>query len=287
MRTIQQAIDQVKTLTYNNKHIRALIFQGSLIMPHPKIDAFTDIDPLFIVDDLNMFINDESWIELFGTPIARFNDKIDISQGGECYTRLMIMDDHFKIDASFMHVKDARFANNFLLYKIIIDKDNVVPKPSFNDASAFYVNKPSQETYVKTIQTFFFDTSYVIKSLRRGEFFFTRHMYHVLNQKLKKLLSWYVGIFNDFNINIGSEGRYLFDMLDKKTRAMLLETFAGKTMDDNFKALDAYVNLVGHLGRTIEKHLGYPYPYQTEKDMIRYIEEATCRPLETQPDISL
>jgi len=287
MRTIQQAIDQAKTLTHNNNHIRALIFQGSLVMPDPKIDAFTDIDPLFIVDDLNIFINDESWINIFGTPIARFNDEIDINQSVTWYTRLMIMDDHFKIDASFMHVKDICFIHEFPLYKTIIDKDNIVPKPSFNDASAFYVNKPSQELYSKTIQSFFIDTSYVIKSLRRGEFFFTRHMYHVLNQKLKKLLSWYVGVFNDFNINIGSEGRYLFDILDKKTRALLLETFAGKTMDDNFKALDAYVSLVGHLGRTIEKHLGYPYPYQTEKDMIRYIKETKHRPLDSQQDITL
>lgn len=287
MRTIQQAIDQAKDLAYDNKHIRALIFQGSLIMPHPKIDAFTDIDPLFIVDDVNMFIDDESWIETFGTPIARFNDKTNIKEGGKCYIRLMIMDDHFKIDASFMHVKDACFVNGLPLYKIIIDKDHVVPEPSFNDDSAFYVRKPSQKTYVKTIQTFFFDTSYVIKSLRRGEFFFTRHMYHVLNQKIKKLLSWLLGVSHDFKINIGAEGRYLFDMLDKKTQTLLLDTFAGKSVDDNLKALDAYVSLVGHVGRTIGNRLGYPYPYQTEKDMVRYIEEMKRRPLETQTGFSL
>ena len=157
--------------------------------------------------------------------------------GGTWHTRLMIMDNHFKIDASSMHARarDVKYVRDFPLYKIIIDKDGIVPEPKHTDASPFYVTRPTSDAFSSLLQTCFFDVSYVTKSLRRGAYFFTRRMFSVLNEKLTRLLGWYLGIHHDFCVNIGAEGRYLFDVLDEPTRAMVEDTFAGADPDDQWR----------------------------------------------------
>lgn len=287
MRTIQQAIDQVKAFTRNNEHIRALVFQGSLVMPNPKIDNFTDVDPLFYVDEIDAFIKDESWIEFFGKPIARFSDQGVDDSGEMWYTRLLLLEDGFKMDISFVDVKYAKYANNMSLYKVIIDKDGIVPEPNVKDESNFYIEKPTQVAFDQILGEFYFDTSYVIKSLRRNELFFTRYMFHILNKKVKAMLGWYLSSRFDNKVNIGSEGRYFFDLLSGDIKTMVINTFAGKTIQAQFDALDAYFTLIGYLGREIEKNTELSFNYQLEKDMLNYVKNAKKKPLENHETIKL
>lgn len=287
MRTIQQAIDQVKEFTHSNEHVRALVFQGSLVMPNPKIDNFTDVDPLFYVDDIDAFIKDESWIEFFGNPIARFSDQGGDEKGDTWYTRLLLLEDGFKMDVSFVDIKHAKYANNMSLYKVIIDKDGIVPKPKVNDESNFYIKKPSQADFDQILGEFYFDTSYVVKSVRRNELFFTRYMFHILNKKVKAMLGWYLSAKNDYQVNIGSEGRYFFDLLEDDIKTMVIDTFAGKTIQKHFDALDAYFKLIGYLGREIEKKTELTFNYQLEKDMMHYVKNAKKKPLANNETIDL
>ncbi|MCF7925880.1 MAG: aminoglycoside 6-adenylyltransferase [Candidatus Izimaplasma sp.] len=287
MRKLQEAIKQVKQFARDNSHIRGLVFRGSLIMNSAKIDRFTDIDPLFYVDTLDAFIEDESWIDYFGKPIARFTDEIDNKHGGKVYTRLLILEDGFKLDVSFEDIKYANFVNDMKLYRVILDKDNLFPKQNTSSESHFFIDKPTEDTYHQILNEFFFDTSYVTKSLRRNELFFTRYMYGILNQKIKALLAWYLGIQQDFQVNIGAEGRYIFDLLDSKVKQMVLDTFAGKTYQDNIDALYAYYDLVGYLGRYIEQYLSFSYLYDTEEAMLQYIKDAETVPIDISEEITL
>lgn len=287
MRTLQQAIDQAKQFAKENDHIRALVFQGSLVMPNPKIDAFTDIDPLFYVDDIDAFINDESWIDFFGSPIARFSDEGTETSGAKWYARLLLLKDGFKMDVSFQDIKYAKEAVHMPLYKVIIDKDGKIPTPPVTDESNFYTVPPTKETFHQILNEFFFDTTYVVKSIRRNELFFTRFMFGVLNKKIKALLGWYLGFNSNYTTNIGAEGRYLFDLMDDSLKQMVLDTFAGKTVIAHLDALDAYFRLVGFLGREIEKQSSIPYLYQVEKALLDYVEKAQEISLENEEVINL
>jgi aminoglycoside 6-adenylyltransferase len=287
MRTIQQAIDQAKQFAKENDHIRALVFQGSLVMPNPKIDAFTDIDPLFYVDDIDAFIKDESWIDFFGSPIARFSDEGTEASGAKWYARLLLLKDGFKMDVSFQDVQYAKEAIHMPLYKVILDKDNIIPVPPVTDESNFYTKPPTKESFHHILNEFFFDTSYVVKSIRRNELFFTRFMFGVLNKKIKALLGWYLGYDSNYTTNIGAEGRYLFDLMDDQLKQMVLDTFAGKTVQAHLDALYAYFRLVGFLGREIEKQSNLPYLYQVEKEVLQYVKNAQQKPLKNEEVIRL
>ncbi|MEC9485704.1 MAG: aminoglycoside 6-adenylyltransferase [Candidatus Izemoplasma sp.] len=286
MRRLQEAIQQVEDFARKNDHIRGLVYQGSLVMKNGKIDRFTDVDPAFYVDDVGYFLNDESWIKQFGTPIARFSDVGQNSDGMTWYTRLLLLKDGFKMDISFHHVNNAKYINEDPLYKVIIDKDGIFPKNTSRESN-FYVKEPTEQQFHDKLNEFFFDTSYVIKSLRRNELFFTRFMYGVLNEKIEALLSWYMGIKHDFKVNIGAKGRYFFDLLDSKVKSMVIDTFAGKTYTDNLEALYAYFDLVHYLGAYIEEHLGLSYLHHTEKAMRKYIDQVKDIPLKLDEEIAL
>nr|HPJ24050.1 aminoglycoside 6-adenylyltransferase [Bacillota bacterium] len=110
----------------------------------------------------------------------------------------------------------------------------------------------------------------VAKALARNEMFFVKHMNSVLQQKIKKLLDWYIGISYDFKVNTGLEGRYYRRYLDEHTWSMLLKTYADGERMNTANALLASFELVRHLGMHISKQLGFSYPYQHEKDMLAY-----------------
>ena len=82
----------------------------------------------------------------------------------------------------------APYANEMELYKVVIDKDGIIPKPEVTDERKFYVKIPTEAEFHSELDDFFFDTSYVIKSLYREEMLFTKYMFQILQKKFLEIM---------------------------------------------------------------------------------------------------
>lgn len=270
MRDLHLELEKIIEFARNNDNIRALVLQGSFVNDNVVLDDFSDLDPLFYVNDLKEFIDNDDWKLQFGDPISFFHDEGDLRNGHKWYTRLTIYSDGFKLDFGFQSVDTAKYANEMPLYKIYLDKDGVLPIPEVNDERKFYVKKPTEEEFLERINTFFFDTSYVVKALNRDEMFFEKFMEIELQRKIHKLLEWYIGIKNDFKVNTGLQGRYFKKYLTKEEWQMVLKTYAGSNKKECMGALLSSFDLVSYLGRYICDKLGFKYPNKHEQDMLDY-----------------
>ncbi len=280
MRDLYKELDKLIEFANNNKNIRGLVLQGSFINDKIETDDFSDLDPLFYVKDLSEFIEDDEWKTYFGKPISFFHD-----EGGsgdrKWYTRLTIYSDGFKIDFGFQSVKSIKHANDMELYEVYVDKDNVIPKPEVKDDSKFYIKIPTEEEYLERINTFFFDSSYVVKALARDEMFFEKYMEQVLKKKIHKLLEWHIGCRYDFKVNPGVVGRYIKKYLTDEEWKMLLKTYPDSNKSHCAKALIYSYDLVRYLGENIANCLDFTYPKQHELDMLNYCKDKINKYIET------
>lgn len=277
MRNLEEELKKLIKFSEDNDNIRALVLQGSFINENAPLDDFSDLDPLFYVNDLSEFIDKDDWRDYFGKPISQFNDEGGNEEKEKWYTRLTIYSDGFKLDFGFQSVLAAKYANEMSLYKIYVDKDNILPKPEVSDERKFYVKKPSKEEVLERINTFFFDTSYVVKALARNEMFFEKYMEQVLKKKIFKLLSWYIGIKHDFKVNIGSVGRYFKQYLSNEEWNMLLDTYPDSNKNNCARALIASYDFVRYLGKYICDYMDCEYPYEHEQNMLDYCKDKIIR----------
>lgn len=270
MRDLYKELENLIRFALKNDNIRGLVLQGSFVNDNAPIDDFSDLDPLFYVKDLSEFLEDNEWKNYFGKPISFFHDEGVIKDNHKWYTRLTIYSDGFKMDFGFQSVKSIKYARNMELYKVYVDKDNVIPEPEVIDDSKFYIKKPTEEEYIERINAFFFDTSYVVKALARDEMFFEKYMEQVLKKKIHKLLEWHIGCKHNFEVNAGVIGRYFKKYLSKDEWEMLLKTYPDSDKLNCAKALIKSFDLVRYLGESIANCLGYTYPKQHELDMLDY-----------------
>ncbi len=274
MRNLNTELEKLIAFAKKDNNIRALVLQGSFVNANSHLDDFSDLDPLFYVNDVTKFTEDDSWKTHFGRPISFFNDEALYHDGHKWYTRLTLFEDSFKIDFGFQSIEVAKYANEMNLYKIYLDKDNIVPVPDVADESKFYVKKPTEAEFLDRMNAFFFDTSYVVKSLVRDEIFFEKYMESVLQMKLRKLLDWYIGIQHNFKVNTGLYGRYFKRYLTEKEWKMLLKTYPNSDKVSCINALLASYDLVRYLGIYISDKLGFVYPSKHDKEMLQYCTKA-------------
>lgn len=273
MRNLEDELSKLIEFANNNDNIRALVLQGSFVNNKAPIDDFSDLDPLFYVKDINEFVSKDNWKGYFGKPISYFHDEGDFNDKHKWYSRLTIYADGFKMDFGFLSIELAKYANQMPLYKVYVDKDNIIPSPEVIDERKFYVQQPKKEEVLERINTFFFDTSYVVKSLARDEMFFEKYMEQVLKKKIYKLICWYIGIKHNFQVNTGNVGRYFKKYLTTDEWEMLLSTYPDSNKTNCARALLASYDLVRYLGDYICDYLGCEYPYKHEKNMLNYCKD--------------
>jgi aminoglycoside 6-adenylyltransferase len=66
MRTESEMIDLIINTAKNDERIRAVQMQGSRTNPNAPLDNFRDFDICYYVYDIESFINNPDWIDLFG-----------------------------------------------------------------------------------------------------------------------------------------------------------------------------------------------------------------------------
>lgn len=149
MRNSTEIYSLLEKITWQDNRILALYMNGSRVNPNVMQDDFQDYDVVFVVTETSSFINDKKWINNFGSPFyfqlpdenPNFpNDKENF------YGYLVQFDDGVRMD---IHIETLSHAleniKNDSLCKILIDKNNYLPKIPESSDKDYWVKHPSQE----------------------------------------------------------------------------------------------------------------------------------------------
>lgn len=262
MRDRNKVLDEIIEYAKENENIRGLVLQGSLVNPAAPIDEFSDLDPMFVVAETENMADDDSWIFKFGNPISHCYNTIQLDEKEKWNQEMMLVlfEDGLKVDFSLFPVAAVETIKDLPLYQIVIDKDGCIPKPARKTEEGFYTEKPTEERFVKRMNGFLWDTTYVAKSLWRGEMYFAKFMFDLLHRYMEEVIAWHLGAKSNWTNNPGVCGRYFHRQMGPDHWQMVLDTYAGSDVEDNWRALFASLKLVRVFGRETAKLLNYPYP---------------------------
>jgi aminoglycoside 6-adenylyltransferase len=242
---------------------------------------------LLVLTDTRPLARDDGWLSELGTPLTLFRDRQRL-WGSTTYTRLVLYEDHTKVDYTLWPVTLLRRVVERqrlpdLLdwgYRVLLDKDGLtagLPAPTH---TAHIPVRPSERAYRALVEEFWWETIYVAKNLWRDELVHARYNLEVVMKLdlLRRLLEWRIEIDHDWSWKPGIVGRGLKWHLTPDTWAEVEATYAGPGIEENWEALFATTTLFRRVAIEVGEALGYPYPADLDRRVSAYLEEVRRMP---------
>ncbi|WP_066398683.1 aminoglycoside 6-adenylyltransferase [Neobacillus mesonae] len=275
MRSDQEMFDLVLNMAKRDDRIRAVAMNGSRTNPNAPKDLFQDFDIVYMVTEIDSFIQDENWIDIFGERIIMQTPEKRSSSCIKRYAYLMLFADGNRIDLTLIPINNKdEYLQEDTLTVILLDKDDalpMIPQPTDKD---YWVKRPTAEDFSNCCNEFWWVSTYVAKGLWRKEMLYAQdHLNNCVRPMLLKMLEWQVGIQNDFAVSIGKCGKYLEKFLPEDTWKELMLTYSDGKYESVWNALLTASNLFGTTAKSIAESLNFEYPHDDDKRVTKYLKQ--------------
>lgn len=282
MRSEDQVLQQILDFANQDENIRAVILNGSRVNPNIEKDIFCDYDIVCFAHDLDKYIDNQSWISLFGDlVIMQFNRHDDFPQ--DQYVFLMQFTDGVRIDLSFANLSMIDQSIEDSLTVVLLDKDNCIPAVPPPDESGYITKKPTQAEYDLMVNEFWWVSTYVAKSLWRSEPTTAKYLFEVIVRDcLNKMVVWFIAMQHDWHINAGKMGKKFGKLLPFELWQELLSTYPGIEEEEIWQALFRAGTLMRKMSIPVAESLGYVYHYQEDERVTAYLQQVMQLPKNAQ-----
>lgn len=238
---------------------------------------FQDFDIVYIVSEMNSFIEDKHWIDVFGERIIMQTPEnmslFPPTLGGR-FSYLMLFTDGNRMDLTLVPIEEKdKYCKEDKLTVILMDKDNCLPKVALPTDEDYWSKRPSAEYFADCCNEFWWVSTYVAKGLWRNEILYAQeHLNNILRPMLLKMLEWQVGIENSFSVSIGKYGKYMEKYVPEECWQELLSTYAIGNYKDTWRALFAMVNLFRNTSIFVADRLGFEYSSEEDERVTAYLD---------------
>ena len=248
-----------------DERIRIVGMEGSRTNVNIPKDCYQDYDITYFVTDMDSFIKDENWIDVFGKRIIlQKPDAMTLfSPGKNVYSYLFICDDDVKIDLSIMPLfsVDEYLNGEDKLIRILLDKDGKIPNLPIPTDEAYRIKKPSANYFDDCCNEFWFVSTYIAKGLLREELLFASwHMEQIARVELLRMLSWKIGLLHGYGFSLGKHYKFIYKYISENEWDLLMKTYCLDAMDNCWKALESAHQLFRQTSKYLANELNYIYP---------------------------
>lgn len=276
-RIIQQLVSWGQALPT----LRALILTSTRTTPQATPDLFSDYDVIVAVTELNPYLADEGWLEVFGPVLVLYRDPVRREYGLARFARITQYEDGLKIDFTVCPVEWVqRLAAEPVLppdldvgYRVLLDKDGLTGGLKPPTYRAFVPKPPSEAEYHTVVEEFFHEATYVAKHLWRDDLLPAKYnLDQVMKQKkLRTLLEWRIEIEHGWSLKTGAYGKGLKRHTPAALWAELEATYVGAGLEENWAALFRSVDLFRTVAVQVGEALGYAYPHDLDRRVVAYL----------------
>ncbi|MCJ8012357.1 aminoglycoside 6-adenylyltransferase [Paenibacillus sp. KQZ6P-2] len=283
MRTKQEMMDLVLNVAKKDERIRAVAMNGSRTNPNAPVDPFQDYDIVYLVSEMDSFIQDPQWVDVFGDRIIMQTpenmDLFPASLGGR-FTYLMLFTDGNRIDLMLVPIEEKEiYCQEDKLTVILLDKDQNLPEIASPSDEKYWVQRPSAAFFADCCNEFWWVSTYVAKGLWRNEILYAQHhLQNIMRPMLIKMLEWQVGIQTDFSVSTGKNGKYLQQYMTEQNWNELLSTYPDGSYENVWKALFDMCLLFRSCALFVAKHFEFEYPHQDDERVTAYLKHVHALP---------
>lgn len=281
MRDEEQILDMILQVAQKDNRIRLVFMNGSRVNMNVHKDVFQDYDIVFVVEDMQSFLDNPTWIDIFGKCIIKQEPEGMVSFPHDLegwYTYLMLFEDGNRIDLMLLPIEDLnRYLDSDTLTKVLLDKDEVIEEAIIASDQGYYIKKPTAVEFEECCNEFWWITTYIVKAIKRNEFFYaSEHMNLYLRSEVLKMLSWNVGFTHNFQVNVGKCYKYLDHYLPLETLQQVKDSYDIKSIKHCEITLISLVKLFRSESKLLADRLQYLYPdydIKVSAYIHRFIEE--------------
>jgi aminoglycoside 6-adenylyltransferase len=261
--------------------LRAILWTSSRTNPSALVDVFSDYDIILVVEDINPYYEDESWLEDFGRVLVLYRDPLRLESGCQCFARITQYEDGLKIDFGVWPIELLRkIAADPVLpdfldvgYCVILDKDGLAAglrQPSYR---AFIPSPPAGTFFQETIEEFFHEATYVVKHLWRDDLIAAKYNLDFMMKYdlLRRMMEWQMEFDHGWSVKLGAYGRGLKKWIRSEIWVEFENTFTGANIADNWIALFRTVDLFRKVALDVATHLGYEYLHDLDRRTVTYL----------------
>jgi aminoglycoside 6-adenylyltransferase len=279
MRSDDEILNLIIHVAQTDDRIRAVLLNGSRANPNAIQDRFRDFDIVYLVNEIETFLNDPAWIDIFGErlilqmPETMFLQE-PLHKDIVAFHYLMLFKDGSRIDLCLFpleklqadHKKDS-------LTIVLLDKDDrFTGLPAAND-SDYLIKSPTQKEFSDCCNEFWWVSTYVAKALWRNELVYAKAMFEgPVRSMFLKMIEWKIGIDTGFSISFGNNGRNIERYLSPGLYEKLLTTYADHDPANNWKALFAITRLFSDLAHENARSLNLHYNKDEDNNVTSYLQ---------------
>ncbi len=279
MRSEQEMYALILDFAKDHTGIKAVYMNGSRANKNIPKDNLQDFDIVYVVEEIDSFRIDKSWISYFGEiAIMQEPDRSVLIESHrnpkEQYTFLMQFTDGNRIDLTFQSLDKAKveFGKDKLTVNLL-DKEHILPEIGAPSEEDYYVKKPSEELFAACCNQFWWVSTYIVKGLARKEVLYAKDACHLyVRPMLIKMLGWKAASKHDYQICFGKSYKFLERYLDLEDWNRLLLTFSGSDLEEMWKSLFILCDLFDETAMLVSEKMGYTYNLEESRKTREYID---------------
>ncbi len=282
MRSEQEMYELILNTAREDERIRAVILNGSRANPNARHDFFQDFDVIYVVADVASIKDDPIWIKRFGElVILQLPDDMEDPPPGEGsgYTYLMQFADGNRIDLHLHPIDRLDEILSDSLSVLLLDKDGIIGQfPPSNDRD-YLPKPPTARQFFECTNEFWWVCPYVAKGLWREEIVYAKFMLdRFVRDQLDKMLTWYVGIKNQFTHSPGKFGKHFDECLEPELWELLQKTYSDASYAHTWEALFAMGELFRVTAKQVARYFGYVYPQGDDEKVSAHLRHVQALP---------
>lgn len=261
--------------------ILAVGLTGSRANPEAKKDRYQDFDVVYIVRDMQAYIEDTNWLDAFGqrvimqTPEDPQRELFVPSLAGR-YTFLMQFSDGNRIDLMLCPANEAvNWHLGDAFRRVLMDKNGLLPVDEPPGTAQYHVKRPTQMSFSECCNEFWWVSLYVAKGLCRKEYLYACDHMEILRSMTRLMLSWLVGAEHDFSVSLGKHDKDLEQRLAPELWEELVACYdVGRGEYVTFwQALHRLCRLFGRVARQVAGATGVCYDEGEEQRTLDYLKD--------------
>jgi aminoglycoside 6-adenylyltransferase len=272
-----EVIDRLVAWANAHDAVRAMLITSTRAIPNAPTDIFSDYDIILVVCDIRPFVEDKTWLNVFGKVLVAYWDPIqaDPAFGIEQSGNIIQYADGLKIDFTLWPaellqriVQAPTLLDELDMgYAVLLDKDGLTANLRSPTYTAFIPARPSNDAFQQVINSFFSSVPYVAKCLWRDEIMPAKWCldFDMKHPFLRRMLEWRVEIDHEWSIAPGVLGKGLKKRLPPDIWAQVERTYADADIESNWEALYETIALFRRVAGEVAMHLGYAYPHTLDR----------------------
>lgn len=267
-------LDKIIEMTQNDPRVRAVYLEGSRANSRVKPDQYQDYDIGVIVHDVEAMISDDSFIKQLGEVLYSQEPEKYTKPPRNNYPYLLQLKSGNRVDLSIKTLEVALEQMDF--YEILIDKDNVFEFKKQNSDKKYWAQKPTQVEFNQTTNEFWWCLNNVSKGIMRDELPYAIDMVeNYLRPMMTKVLGWYIGYQNNYQISIGKAGKYLKEYLTQEQYEEYLMTYSLAEKNLLIQSVQLLCELFDFYAQEVSENNGLHYNQVEANNSFNHFNEVT------------